>query len=138
MARLKTILLPINLVAHSPGRTIVAKTGRDTLPATADFLPDEKILAVGAHLPDVGYTDHFETTLEYALMSRAGMRCRQILASLTTNPARRFRAPHSGRVAKDMDAELVVLDADPSADSTALSKVDYTIRKGTMVYSRVR
>ena len=36
---------------------------------------------------DVGYTDHFDTTLEFTLMSQAGMTYQQILASLTTNPA---------------------------------------------------
>ena len=87
---------------------------------------------------DVGYTDHFDTTLEYVLMWRAGMTFPQILASLTTNPARRFRALHSGRVAKGMDADLVVLESDPAVDVSALATVDYTIRAGTVVYARTQ
>ena len=64
-------------------------------------------------------------------MSRAGMTFPQILASLTTTPAQRFGyAPHSGRIAPGMDADLVVLSADPAADITALSKVAYTVRNG--------
>ena len=60
---------------------------------------------------DVGYTDVFDTTEEFKWMSRGGMTYRQILASLTTNPARRFGFDqHSGRVAKGYDADLVVLD----------------------------
>jgi imidazolonepropionase-like amidohydrolase len=85
---------------------------------------------------DVGYTDHFDTTLEFTLMSRAGMTFRQILASLTTAPAKRFGfSGRSGRIAKGMDADLVILDADPAQEVTAFSKVHYTIRSGNVIYS---
>lgn len=63
---------------------------------------------------DVGYTDHYDTTEEYVLMSKAGMPFAQILASLPTNPAERFgNFSHSGRMAKHMDADLTVFDSDP-------------------------
>jgi imidazolonepropionase-like amidohydrolase len=39
---------------------------------------------------DVGYIEQFDTSEEFTWMSRAGMSFRQILASLTTNPAQRF------------------------------------------------
>jgi imidazolonepropionase-like amidohydrolase len=69
-------------------------------------------------------------------MSRAGMTFPQILASLTTTPAQRFGyAAHSGRIAPGMDADLVVLSADPAADITALSKVTYTVRNGKVIFS---
>jgi imidazolonepropionase-like amidohydrolase len=84
---------------------------------------------------DVGYTDHYDTALEYTLMSRAGMTFPQILASLTTAPARRFRASdHSGRIAQGMDADLVVLDGDPAKDITALSRVHLVIHGGKPLY----
>lgn len=84
---------------------------------------------------DVGYTDHYDTTEEYVLMSKAGMTFAQILASLTTNPAERFgRSSHSGRIAKDMDADLTVFDGDPSTDIKVFSKVRYTIRDGKIIY----
>lgn len=86
---------------------------------------------------DVGYTDHFDTAEEFTLMSRAGLSYRQILASLTTNPAERFgRATHSGHIAKGMDADLVVLSADPSQDVTAFSKVAFTIRQGKIIFGK--
>jgi len=86
---------------------------------------------------DIGYTDHYDTVLEYTLMSRAGMDFRHILASLTTNPARRFGyAGRNGRIAKGMDADLAVLGADPAKDVTALSKVRYTIRSGKVIFSK--
>jgi imidazolonepropionase-like amidohydrolase len=84
---------------------------------------------------DVGYTDRFDTTLEFTLMSRAGMTYQQILASLTTNPVRRFKSSgHSGRIANGMDADLVVLGADPAHDVTAFSNVRYVIRSGKLIF----
>jgi imidazolonepropionase-like amidohydrolase len=86
---------------------------------------------------DIGYTDHYDTTMEFTLMSQAGMSYKQILASLTTNPARKFGdSGHTGRIAKNMKADLVVLDADPAQDVTAFSKVRYTIRNGEFLYEQ--
>ena len=85
---------------------------------------------------DVGYIEQFDTSEEFSWMHRAAMSFPQILASLTTSPATRFGfAPQSGRIAKGMDADLVVLNADPSLDVTAFSKVRYTIRAGNIIYS---
>jgi imidazolonepropionase-like amidohydrolase len=84
---------------------------------------------------DVGYIDDFDTAEEFQLMSRAGMNFHQILASLTTNPATRFGySSHSGRIAKGLEADLVVLDGDPARDVTAFSKVHQVIRGGKLTY----
>ena len=84
---------------------------------------------------DIGYTDHYDTTMEFTLMSQAGMNDRQILASLTTNPARKFGdSDHTGRIAKGMKADLVILSADPAQEITAFSKVRFTIRNGKVLY----
>lgn len=86
---------------------------------------------------DVGYlTDYSGLTMEYELLARAGLSFPQILASLTTAPARRFGfARRSGRIAKGMDADLVVLDADPAQDARAFAKVKYTLRRGRVIYT---
>ncbi|KRR13417.1 hypothetical protein CQ12_09845 [Bradyrhizobium jicamae] len=84
---------------------------------------------------DVGYIQLYDTTLEYELMRRA-LSERQILASLTTNPASYFKATKKGRVEKEFDADLVVLDGDPIADVTNLAKVAYTIRAGKVIYQK--
>jgi imidazolonepropionase-like amidohydrolase len=85
---------------------------------------------------DVGYIDQYDTTEEFTLMARAGMSMQQILASLTTNPAERFgNSRRSGRIAKGMDADLLVLDGDPARDITAFSKVHQVIRSGRLIYS---
>jgi len=85
---------------------------------------------------DVGYIEQFDTSEEFMWMSRAGMNFQQILASLTTNPAQRFGySARRGRIAKGMDADLVVLRGDPEHDATAFSKVRYTILSGKIIYS---
>jgi len=85
---------------------------------------------------DIGYIDKFDTSEEFHWMSRAGLTFPQVLASLTTNPAARFGyATHSGRLAPGMDADFVLLDADPAKDVTALAKIHQVFRAGHLVYS---
>ena len=85
---------------------------------------------------DVGYMNDYDPTDEYLLMKEAGMTSRDILASLTTVPAERFGASsRAGRVAAGLDADLVVLAADPAADVRAFATVRHTIRGGRVIYS---
>jgi imidazolonepropionase-like amidohydrolase len=84
---------------------------------------------------DVGFTEMYDTSLEYQLMHRA-LSERQILASLTTNPADYFKSAKKGRVQVGFDADLVVLDGDPMSDVTNFAKVAYTIRAGTIIFQK--
>lgn len=84
---------------------------------------------------DVGYTQAFDTTREYALMSGAGLTFDQILGSLTTAPSARFGFAKKGRVAKGMDGDLTILAVDPAADITGFAKVAFTIRAGQVIYA---
>ncbi len=80
---------------------------------------------------DVGYMTDYDPTEEYAAMSRAGLTPMQILVSLTTAPAERFGESNKrGRIAKGMDADLVILESDPSEDATNFAKVRTTYRAG--------
>ena len=81
---------------------------------------------------DVGYMQDFDPTEEYLKMSQAGMSWRQILASLTTVPAKRF-GRGTGTLAVGQPANLVVLSRDPSQDATAFAAVDVTIRGGYVI-----
>ena len=83
----------------------------------------------------LGYTDAFDTTEEYRLMSEAGLSFDQILGSLTTAPSARFGFPRKGSVAAGMDGDLTVLTVDPAADITGFAKVAYTIRAGKVIYT---
>ncbi|WP_051346358.1 amidohydrolase family protein [Bradyrhizobium sp. th.b2] len=84
---------------------------------------------------DVGFTTQYDTTQEYELMHRA-LSERQVLASLTTNPATFFKAAKKGRVEQGFDADLVVLDGDPLSDVGNLAKVSTTIRAGHVIYRK--
>jgi imidazolonepropionase-like amidohydrolase len=84
---------------------------------------------------DVGFTKLYDTSLELELMGRA-LSATDVLASLTTNPAAYFRAAKKGRVEQGFDADIVILDGDPTADIQNLSKVAYTLRGGTIIYQR--
>ena len=84
---------------------------------------------------DVGFIKLYDTTREYELMHRV-LTERQVLASLTTNPAQYFKVAKKGRIEKGFDADVVVLDGDPTADVRNLAKVAYTIRAGTVIYQK--
>ena len=84
---------------------------------------------------DVGFTTIYDTSVEYELMHRA-LSEREVLASLTTNPALYFKAAKKGKVDQGFDADLVVLDGDPMADIGNLAKVTYTIRAGQVIYQK--
>jgi imidazolonepropionase-like amidohydrolase len=59
----------------------------------------------------------------------------QILESLTTAPAARWKqAERRGRVEAGKDADLVVLDGDPSADVANFAAVRCTLRAGRPIY----
>lgn len=84
---------------------------------------------------DVGYMTDYDPAEEYRLMARA-LTPMEILASLTTSPAARWKEDKArGRVAEGLDADLVVLDADPAADAANFAKVRCTIRAGRLTYS---
>jgi hypothetical protein len=78
---------------------------------------------------DVGYLNDYDPTREYNLTRRAGLTWREILASLTTSPAARFHEhARRGRVARGLEADLVVFARDPRFDVGALADVRHTIR----------
>lgn len=88
---------------------------------------------------DVGCMTEYDPTGEYALMAKAGMTFRQILASLTTAPAERFGgSTQLGRIAPGLAADLTILRDDPSTNIRALSSVQYTIRDGRVIYRSPR
>jgi imidazolonepropionase-like amidohydrolase len=86
---------------------------------------------------DVGYMTAFDPTSEYALMARAGLTPMQILASLTTAPAARWRQEAvRGRLQPGMAADLVVLNDDPSVDVKRFADVKCTVASGRLIYQR--
>jgi imidazolonepropionase-like amidohydrolase len=77
----------------------------------------------------------YDPSDEYTLMTESGMSFRQILASLTTSPAKVFGdSERLGKIAPGFIADMVVLDQDPSVNVRALASVRYTIRNGKVIY----
>jgi imidazolonepropionase-like amidohydrolase len=68
---------------------------------------------------------------EMALMESAGLTPLQVLRAATVNGARAFRRDRAtGIIAPGELADLVILDADPSASTANLSRIDRTIKDG--------
>jgi imidazolonepropionase-like amidohydrolase len=85
---------------------------------------------------DVGYMGDYDPTEEYRLMARV-LAPMQILASLTTAPAERWKeSDRRGRVASGQDADLVVLEADPAADVANFAAVRCTFRGGKPTWEK--
>ena len=86
---------------------------------------------------DVGYIPDYSTRDEYSLLSGAGLGFRQILAMLTTAPAKQFGfASSTGQIAPGMDADIVLLKGDPATDILSFDKVAYTFRQGKLIYQQ--
>ena len=85
---------------------------------------------------DVGYlTDYAALTKEFDHLAQAGLTFPEILASLTTTPAARLGyADHKGQVRPGMDADMVLLEGDPSRDADAFAHVSLVIRQGQIIY----
>jgi imidazolonepropionase-like amidohydrolase len=85
---------------------------------------------------DVGYMHDYDPTAEYELMAKAGMTAPQILASLTTAPAARWKEDQQrGRVDRGFAADLVVLGGDPMVDVKNFANVKCVFRGGKLIYS---
>ena len=83
---------------------------------------------------DVGYMHSYDTTQEFELMAKAGMSFGDILASLTTAPATRFKDESLGRVEPGYRADLVVLGGDPADDVKNFANVRCVFRDGRRIY----
>ena len=78
--------------------------------------------------------DDYDTTEEFALMSEARMSFRQILASLSTAPARAIPRIRRGMDSPGIHGRHGVLDEDPSKDVRAFAAARYTVRDGRLIY----
>ena len=86
---------------------------------------------------DVGYMHDYDPTDEYLLMAKSGMSPAQILESLTTAPAARWKEEkRHGQLAKGFAADLVMLAADPFDDVKNFANVKCVLRAGMPIYSR--
>lgn len=96
-----------------------------------------KFAAMGGQVlfgTDVGYMTDYDPVREYELMAKAGLTPMQILASLTTTPAARWNEQdRRGRIAAGLDADIVVLDADPADSPRNFVAIRCVIRGGVVL-----
>jgi imidazolonepropionase-like amidohydrolase len=79
----------------------------------------------------------YDPAREYELMASAGLTPMQILASLTTTPAARWKEQNRrGSIAAGLDADIVVLDADPADSPRNFAAVRCVVRAGEVIYTR--
>jgi imidazolonepropionase-like amidohydrolase len=118
--------------ARAPEKIITLAVG-DTLQQLEAFSEAGGQVLFGT---DVGYMTDYDPTDEYVLMLKAGLTSMQILASLTTAPAARFKEDaRRGKVAPGMDADLVVLEADPAQDVRNFAQARCVLRHGVPIYT---
>jgi imidazolonepropionase-like amidohydrolase len=70
--------------------------------------------------------------LEFALMAASGLTPMQVLVSATRNGARLFGRDDLGRVSAGALADLVILDADPTADILNTRRIRAVMRGGVL------
>ncbi len=67
------------------------------------------------------------------MLTDLGLTPRQAIAAATSSVGEVFRWPSVGKVAKGFDADLVIVDADPTADIRNLKKIRMVISRGEIV-----
>jgi Amidohydrolase family len=94
-----------------------------------------KFLA-GTLTPSYGVMPGSGVRLEIALLRRIGLSPREALAAATSNFADVFGWTDVGRIEPGRNADLVILDADPRSDTTALARIETVISNGAVVDRR--
>ena len=91
-----------------------------------------KFLA-GSLAPSYGIIPGSGLHLEIALLHRIGLSPREAIAAATANYAEMYGWPDVGKIETGRDADLLVLDADPRSDATAVDHIHALIFKGAIV-----
>jgi imidazolonepropionase-like amidohydrolase len=105
---------------------------RDALGQIASFASRDGTFLFGT---DVGYIDEYDPTEEYRLLAEAGLSYDQVLACLTTNPARVWGTPAAGTLRVGNPGDVVLLADDPRADLRNLARIQFLVRGGHIVFS---
>jgi len=126
-------LWPYELAKQNVPQDVVDKLVNATLEELKAFKAAGGQILFGT---DVGYMSEFNPTAEYVYMAQAGLSPMDILASLTTAPAERWKESEvHGRVQPGLAADLVVLAADPAEDVKNFTQVRCVFRAGKLVYA---
>ena len=90
-------------------------------------------IVMGTDAGNIGTVHGPAVFREMALMQQAGLTPLQVLRAATVNGARAARRETAaGKIERGAPADLVLLDADPTADIANTSRIALVIRNGTM------
>jgi imidazolonepropionase-like amidohydrolase len=112
--------------------TTLPEAPLDTLLANLRTMRDGGVtIAMGTDAGNIGTLPGPSIYREFALMARAGLTPREVLASATTGGARLMGQERElGLIARGRHADMVVLDADPLADVANLSRIALVVKGG--------
>jgi imidazolonepropionase-like amidohydrolase len=138
--RIGTCRAPFVVVTNSPSAPVSNRddvrldlvVDRVALGQIASFASRDGIFMFGT---DVGYIDQYDPTEEYRLLAEAGLTYDQVLASLTTNPARVWGNPAAGTLQVGNPGDVVLLADDPRADMRNFARVQFLVRGSRIVFS---
>ncbi len=100
---------------------------------------EERYRRAGAHYLAGSGTSAFGTLPgislhnELRMLTELGLTPREAIAAATSRVGEVFRRPTVGKVAKGYDADLVVVDADPTVDIRNLKKIRMVVLNGEIV-----
>ncbi|TKD50421.1 amidohydrolase family protein [Sphingomonas baiyangensis] len=133
------------LLVHTPTDTLLAATARVTKAPESNFVDDDnareakkiadagKLVAIGAHGQQAGIGTHWELWS----FARGGMSPVEALAKGTIDAARSLGMERDiGSIEPGKLADLVVLDADPTADIRNSDKIARVVLGGRMYDAR--
>jgi imidazolonepropionase-like amidohydrolase len=136
--------MPVGDVALVPSLTLASYPGESEAPESAARRISDGVDAVADHLAGggvlvfgtgAGYVPEYDPAGEFTLLDEAGASFVQLLEALTSEASQRFDQGYAGFVQPGMTADLTLVDGDPSADPTALTRVRWVIRDGYTVFS---
>lgn len=140
MAARKIALCP-TLAASDAVSRYRGWSGGDPVPAAVAENRAAFALARSVGVPicvggDVGVFAHGENAREMELMMQAGMPPADVLRAATAGNAAAFHLTDRGRVAAGLLADLIAVRGDPLTDRSALRRVDWVMKGGSVVERR--
>lgn len=136
-----TMIAPVTALAQARRGVLPPATiPKAEAAAAAAFESHRRAIAAGVKIAfgtDSGVSRHGDNAQEFALMVRAGMTPLAAIRAATIDAADALgRRDQIGSIEPGKTADIVAVAADPTADVTALERVDFVMHRGVTVKAR--